>query len=66
MRMDKFTSKFQLALADAQSLAVGLDHQLIEPAPGDVLDQAVKDSIVMTHGGGSNRCLKRGETSEPN
>ena len=32
MRMDKLTSKFQLALADAQSLAVGLDHQLIEPA----------------------------------
>jgi ATP-dependent Clp protease ATP-binding subunit ClpB len=29
--MDKLTSKFQLALADAQSLAVGLDHQLIEP-----------------------------------
>jgi len=32
MRMDKLTSKFQLALADAQSLAVGQDHQLIEPA----------------------------------
>ncbi len=32
MRMDKLTSKFQLALADAQSLAVGLDHQFIEPA----------------------------------
>ncbi len=31
MRMDKLTSKFQLALADAQSLAVGLDHQMIEP-----------------------------------
>ncbi len=31
MRMDKLTSKFQLALADAQSLAVGLDHALIEP-----------------------------------
>src|SRR5210317_1722209 len=31
MRMDKLTSKFQLALADAQSLAVGMDHQLIEP-----------------------------------
>jgi len=30
--MDKLTSKFQLALADAQSLAAGLDHQLIEPA----------------------------------
>ncbi|MFZ0487523.1 MAG: ATP-dependent chaperone ClpB [Arenicellales bacterium] len=31
MRMDKFTSKFQMALADAQSLAVGRDHQYIEP-----------------------------------
>jgi len=31
MRMDKLTSKFQLALGDAQSLATGLDHQLIEP-----------------------------------
>jgi ATP-dependent Clp protease ATP-binding subunit ClpB len=30
--MDKMTSKFQLALADAQSLAVGRDHQFIEPA----------------------------------
>ncbi|MBS93096.1 MAG: ATP-dependent chaperone ClpB [Chromatiales bacterium] len=29
--MDKLTSKFQLALADAQSLAVGQDHQFIEP-----------------------------------
>ncbi|MEM7504664.1 MAG: Clp protease N-terminal domain-containing protein, partial [Pseudomonadota bacterium] len=32
MRMDKLTSKFQLAFADAQSLAVGQDHQFIEPA----------------------------------
>ncbi|MDJ0813088.1 MAG: ATP-dependent chaperone ClpB, partial [Woeseiaceae bacterium] len=32
MRMDKLTSKFQLALAEAQSLAVGQDHQFIEPA----------------------------------
>tara|TARA_R110002096_G_scaffold116164_2_gene251722 strand:- start:19852 stop:22431 length:2580 start_codon:yes stop_codon:yes gene_type:complete len=31
MRSDKLTSKFQLALADAQSLAVGQDHQFIEP-----------------------------------
>ncbi len=31
MRMDKLTSKFQMALADAQSLAVGHDHQFIEP-----------------------------------
>ena len=32
MRMDKLTSKFQMALAEAQSLAVGLDNQFIEPA----------------------------------
>ncbi len=31
MRMDRLTSKFQLALADAQSLAVGRSHQFIEP-----------------------------------
>ena len=31
MRTDKLTSKFQQALADAQSLAVGRDHQFIEP-----------------------------------
>jgi|TARA_B100001971_G_scaffold79610_1_gene73325 ATP-dependent Clp protease ATP-binding subunit ClpB len=29
--MDKLTSKFQLALGDAQSLAVGRDHPTIEP-----------------------------------
>jgi ATP-dependent Clp protease ATP-binding subunit ClpB len=31
MRMDKLTSRFQQALADAQSLAVGRDHNFIEP-----------------------------------
>ncbi len=31
MRMERLTSKFQMALADAQSLAVGRDHQFIEP-----------------------------------
>ncbi|MFT5548253.1 MAG: ATP-dependent Clp protease ATP-binding subunit ClpB, partial [Candidatus Azotimanducaceae bacterium] len=31
MRMEKLTSKFQAALGDAQSLAVGRDHQFIEP-----------------------------------
>ncbi len=29
--MDRLTSKFQIALADAQSVAVGRDHQFIEP-----------------------------------
>jgi ATP-dependent Clp protease ATP-binding subunit ClpB len=32
MRMDKLTSRFQQALADAQSLALGRDHQFLEPA----------------------------------
>ena len=32
MRMDKLTTKFQEALADAQSLALGNDHAYIEPA----------------------------------
>jgi ATP-dependent Clp protease ATP-binding subunit ClpB len=31
MRMDKLTSMFQSAIADAQSLALGKDHQFIEP-----------------------------------
>jgi len=30
--MDKLTTKFQMALSEAQSLAVGRDHQFIEPA----------------------------------
>ena len=32
MRMEKLTSRFQQAMSDAQSLAVGRDHNLIEPA----------------------------------
>ncbi len=31
MRLDRLTNKFQLALADAQSLALGQDNQFIEP-----------------------------------
>ncbi len=31
MRIDRLTSKLQLALSDAQSLAVGRDHSAIEP-----------------------------------
>ncbi|MFK3941418.1 ATP-dependent chaperone ClpB [Pseudomonas monteilii] len=31
MRIDRLTSKLQLALSDAQSVAVGLDHPAIEP-----------------------------------
>ncbi|EWH08104.1 ATPase [Catenovulum agarivorans DS-2] len=31
MRLDKLTSQFQIAISDAQSLALGRDHQFIEP-----------------------------------
>jgi len=31
MRLESFTSKFQTALSEAQSLALGRDHQYIEP-----------------------------------
>ncbi|MGJ3495446.1 ATP-dependent chaperone ClpB [Piscirickettsia salmonis] len=32
MRMDRLTNQFQVAIADAQSLALGQDHNFIEPA----------------------------------
>ena len=32
MRLDKLTTKFQEALADAQSMALGNDNAYIEPA----------------------------------
>ena len=32
MRLDKLTTKFQEALAEAQSLALGHDHAYIEPS----------------------------------
>ncbi len=31
MRMDRMTSRLQAALADAQSLAVGKDHNFVQP-----------------------------------
>jgi ATP-dependent Clp protease ATP-binding subunit ClpB len=31
MRQDKLTARLQQALGDAQSLAVGQDHQILEP-----------------------------------
>ncbi|MGS0725165.1 Clp protease N-terminal domain-containing protein, partial [Shewanella sp. 0m-11] len=32
MRLDRMTNKFQMAISDAQSLALGRDHQFIEPS----------------------------------
>ena len=49
MRMDKLTSNFQKALADAQSLAVGRDNNIIEPV--HVL------SALLDQPGGSSRPL---------
>jgi len=31
MRLDRLTNKFQIAISDAQSIALGRDHQFIEP-----------------------------------
>ena len=47
MRMDKFTRSFQMALSDAQSLAVGQDHSVIEPVHllQSMLDQT--DGLVL-------------------
>ncbi len=49
MRMEKLTSKLQLALTDAQSLAVGKDHSYIEPV--HLL------SVLIEQKGGSIRAL---------
>jgi len=52
MRTDKLTSKFQLALADAQSLAAGRDNQLIEP-------EHVMVALLDQDGGASRHLLTR-------
>jgi ATP-dependent Clp protease ATP-binding subunit ClpB len=50
--MDKLTSKFQLALADAQSLATGLDNQIIEPVH-------VMVALLDQEGGAASHLLTR-------
>ncbi|MGB5256177.1 MAG: Clp protease N-terminal domain-containing protein, partial [Woeseiaceae bacterium] len=66
MRLDKLTSKFQLALADAQSLAVGLDHQFIEPAHLMValLDQQGGTARALLSKSGVNVNLLRSQLGE--
>ena len=56
MRMDKLTSRFQQALADAQSLAVGRDHNLIEPAHLLV-------ALLDQQGGGARPLLARADVN---
>src|SRR5690606_35803875 len=58
MRMDKLTSRFQQALADAQSLAVGRDHNLIEPVHLLV-------ALLDQQGGGARPLLARADVNVP-
>ena len=61
MRFDKFTTKLQEALADAQSRALAQDHQYIEPQHllAALLDQA-DGSIgsILQRAGGNPGALK--------
>jgi ATP-dependent Clp protease ATP-binding subunit ClpB len=58
MRIDKFTTKFQQALADAQSLAVGNDQQFIEP-------QHLLLALIAQDDGGTRSLLSRAGVNVP-
>ncbi|MCP4429477.1 MAG: AAA family ATPase, partial [Gammaproteobacteria bacterium] len=66
MRMDRLTSKFQEALADAQSLAVGRDHQFIEPVHLmlALLDQQGGSVRPLFTHAGANLSLLRSQLTE--
>ena len=58
MRFDKLTTKFQQALADAQSIAVGNDQQFIEPLH-------VVQALLEQDDGGSVSLLQRSGVNVP-
>ncbi len=58
MRLDKFTTKFQQALADAQSLAIGNDQQFIEP-------QHLLLALINQDDGGTTSLLSRAGVNVP-
>jgi ATP-dependent Clp protease ATP-binding subunit ClpB len=58
MRLDKLTTKFQQALADAQSLALGRDHQMIEP-------QHLLLALLQQDDGGSSSLLSHAGVNVP-
>jgi ATP-dependent Clp protease ATP-binding subunit ClpB len=58
MRLDKFTTKFQQALSDAQSLAIGGDQQFIEP-------QHLLLALISQEDGGTNSLLARAGVTVP-
>jgi ATP-dependent Clp protease ATP-binding subunit ClpB len=58
MRLDKLTTKFQQALGDAQSVAVGNDQQFIEPLH-------VLSALLAQEDGGSASLLSRAGVNVP-
>ena len=58
MRLDKLTTKFQQALADAQSLAVGADNPYIEPIH-------VLSALLAQEDGGAGSILQRAGVNVP-
>ncbi|MBI4987231.1 MAG: ATP-dependent chaperone ClpB [Rhodocyclales bacterium] len=58
MRFDKFTTKFQQALSDAQSIAVGGDQQFIEP-------QHLLLALLNQDDGGTASLLQRAGVNAP-
>jgi len=58
MRLDKLTTKFQQALADAQSLAIGRDNQMIEP-------QHLLLALLQQDDGGTASLLQRAGVNVP-
>jgi ATP-dependent Clp protease ATP-binding subunit ClpB len=58
MRMDKLTSKFQTALSDAQSLAIGKDNNFIEP-------EHVLKALLDQQGGSTRPLLTKASVNIP-
>src|SRR3954470_3815881 len=58
MRFDKFTTKFQQAFADAQSMAVGNDNPYIEP-------QHLLAALLSQDDGGTSSLLQRAGVNVP-
>ena len=64
--MDKLTSRFQQALADAQSLAVGRDNNMLEPAHlmAALLDQQSGSTVPLLTQAGVNVPVLRQRVNE--
>ena len=58
MRLDKLTTRFQQALAEAQSIAVGNDQQFIEP-------QHLLAAMLDEEGAGTASLLQRAGVNVP-